>query len=108
MLAVNPASAKRYLVAPKGRTLYTNDNDINLNVATCTGTCSNTWPAFLMTLPNIVVPTFLSAADFGTTTGGAQFTYKGHPLYYNVGDVTRGDATGLANPAWHELDEAKF
>ena len=108
MIAVNPTSPRKYLVAPNGRTLYTYDNDINLNVSTCTGSCSNTWPAFLKTTPNIVVPTFLSATDFGTTTGGQQFIYKGHLLYFNVGDVNRGDAAGLSNSAWHELDETKF
>lgn len=107
MVGVN-ASGKKYLVAPKGRTLYTFDNDVNANVSTCTGTCLTSWPAFSKTNANIVVPSLLSASNFGTTTGGQQFIYNGHPLYYYRGDINRGDANGLSISTWHELDETKF
>jgi len=111
MVSYNPATGKKYLVAPKGKTLYIYDNDAN-GVSNCTGSCITTWPAFANT--NMIVPSLLSASDFGliTRTSDAthQSTYKGRPLYYYSLDQVRGDVRGhgLSNGAWLELDDTRF
>lgn len=82
-------------------TLYTFDSDvIDSGESTCFDTCAATWP-----------PLYAESTDqaFGeytiverTETSGEttyQWTYKGLPLYFFVGDATLGDTAG-DYPTW--------
>lgn len=101
----------KFLVAPKGRTLYTFANDTN-GASACTSTaCTANWPPFLINA-NSVVPSLISNNSLTeiTRTDGRQTAYKGKPLYYFVNDLVRGDSTGqgLANGAFLKLTQANF
>jgi predicted lipoprotein with Yx(FWY)xxD motif len=104
-------TTKTYLVDAQGSTLYyfaKDDAFPDTKPTNCTDGCASAWPALLLDAP--VVPSGLKQSDFGTitrsqtTTSGpygsstnstSQLTYKGHPLYYFVGDnKTRGQVTG--------------
>ena len=98
------AAAKRYLIDPQGRTLYTYAKDDRLPTTqstNCTGSCATFWPVFYQ--EKFSGPSSLKPTDFGTITrtdgpNGAtrlQTTYKGRPLYYFAPDGnTRGKASG--------------
>ncbi|MDB5236837.1 MAG: hypothetical protein JWR44_3830, partial [Hymenobacter sp.] len=95
-------SSKTYLTDALGRSLYyfAMDNTSPTTQPTnCTGGCAAIWPALYMSAP--ATPSTLRSTDFstitreaGTTSGPygtttltrTQLTYKGHPLYYYVGD----------------------
>lgn len=78
------ATLGNYLVDKDGRTLYSFANDAD-GKNHCTGACELLWPEF--NTDNISpdkLGTGLSNSDFGqitTSTGKAQITYKGWPLY---------------------------
>lgn len=91
-----------YLVDASGMSLYYFDKD-PMNASVCAGDCLAKWPAFHA--ESIVVPSGLSAADFGEIIrpdGAKQTTYKGYPLYYWFQDKARGDVTG------HEVNDVWF
>jgi predicted lipoprotein with Yx(FWY)xxD motif len=111
MIANNPAEpGGKYLVAPKGRVLYTFNVD-GVGVSNCTGGCITTWPAFLNT--NGIVPSILSAGDMSviTRTGetAQQSAYKGKPLYYFSLDTAPGDEMGQGVAGkWFKVNEDRF
>jgi predicted lipoprotein with Yx(FWY)xxD motif len=107
MISFNPSTGKKYLVAPKGKTLYAFNNDTN-GASSCTGACVSSWPPFSNN--SGIVPSILSATSMGLATGSQQTTYKGMPLYYNSQDQVRGDAKGqgFANGLWNVVDETRF
>ena len=78
------------LVAGLGnRTLYTFANDED-GVSNCSGGCAETWPAVLS-------DTEQSYGAFETIQRGdssLQWTFKGSPLYYYVGDAAEGEING--------------
>lgn len=98
-----------YLTDGNGMALYYFTKD-SANKSVCEGNCIKAWPAFYA--PQIVAPTGVNAADFGTITrpdGSKQTTYKGYPLYYWIKDKARGDTTGQdVGKVWFVIDPAKL
>jgi predicted lipoprotein with Yx(FWY)xxD motif len=84
------------LVNPAGATLYRFTADRN-GQSSCTGGCSQVWPAF--TVPAGSQPKGASGlvGVFGTSKradGTTQVTYNGSPLYTYSGDKTVGSTAG--------------
>ena len=101
----------KFLVAPKGKTLYTFSNDTNGASACTSATCATNWPSFLINA-NSSVPSLISINDLTEITriDGRQSAYKGKPLYYHLTDLVRGDSTGqgLSNGAFSKLTQTRF
>ena len=74
-----------------GRTLYLFTKDSGTKSA-CSGACAAAWPP-LRANGKPAAGSGASAALVGTT-GGAQVTYNGHPLYYFVKDKKARDTNG--------------
>lgn len=78
-----------------GFTLYTFDDDIaNSGVSTCTevSTCAQTWPPLYADASDV------PGGDFSIITrndNSLQWTFKGKPLYFYVGDNLPGDLNGV-------------
>ena len=87
------------LVSPNGMTLYTFDKDTaGSGKSVCNGQCAFNWPPLAATA---------DAKPMGDWTlipregGGAQWAYKGKPLYTFIGDVNPGDNNGKGvNGVW--------
>lgn len=79
------------LVDQDGLTVYLFTNDTG-SKSTCTGSCASTWPAVI----SDGQPSVSGGADDSKigTTGTAQVTYDGHPLYLYSGDKGAGEANG--------------
>ncbi|HEV2238601.1 MAG TPA: hypothetical protein VGR57_18225 [Ktedonobacterales bacterium] len=95
-------STKNVLTDGNGKTLYYFDPDTTTS-ATCSGACSNTWPALAAGsgAPGVegVLPGTLSLVD---SANGKQVTYNGHPLYTYSGDTAAGQANGDGiGGKWH-------
>lgn len=88
-------SAGTYLVGASGRALYLWVADHN-GKSSCSGACAQNWPPVTAsTMPKTAGKA--SASDLGTTTrsdGSKQLTYKGHPLYYFIGDSGPNSTSG--------------
>lgn len=84
----------------KGMTLYTFDKDTK-NVSNCTGQCLVNWPPFVVSgQAQSSLPANLGT--FKKPDGSMQYTWKGMPLYYYIGDKKAGDATGDGvGGVWH-------
>ena len=88
------------LTDAKGMTLYTFDKDTK-DVSNCTGKCLVNWPPFMVSGQ---APTALPAnvGTFKKADGSMQYTFKGMPLYYYIGDKNAGDTTGDGvGGVWH-------
>jgi predicted lipoprotein with Yx(FWY)xxD motif len=84
-----------YLVGPNGRALYLWVAD-RKNKSVCSGSCAKAWPP-LTTTGKPRASGGAIEADLGTTArsdGRKQVTYKGHPLYYFIGDTSSGMTHG--------------
>jgi len=84
-----------YLTGASGRSVYLWVADTS-DKSNCSGACAQAWPP-VTTTGNPTAGSGVSAADLGTTTrsdGTKQVTYKGHPLYYFVGDKSAGSTSG--------------
>ena len=85
-----------YLTNATGFTLYTFWRDTqNSGTSSCTGGCSQKWPAFYVA--NLILPSALSASSFTVITrpdGSKQLAYDGWPLYYFSNDMNPGDTNG--------------
>jgi len=85
----------RMLVDTRGRTLYLFEKDRGRS-STCYGACASYWPPVTTTgTPRAGIG--VHAALLGTTKRRdrkVEVTYAGHPLYYFVGDMKRGDTNG--------------
>ncbi|GCC53069.1 hypothetical protein SanaruYs_33100 [Chryseotalea sanaruensis] len=82
-------------VGSKGKTVYTFTNDSE-NASNCNNDCATTWPPYFYG-ETIVLPSLLSANNFGTITradGTKQNTYLGKPLYLFKNDSNRGTVLG--------------
>jgi len=111
MVANDPSTDTKYLVAPAGKTLYTFADDTQ-GVSNCSGNCLANWPVFLN--QNEAIPSILSAGSLGiisrTGEGTEQSTFEGKPLYYYSQDLVRGDTLGqgLGNGAWQKITQSQF
>ena len=83
------------LVDSQGRTLYLFEADM-AGKSNCDGACASAWPPYLSDgVPK--AGTGVTGGLLGTSPrgdGGAQVTYRGHPLYYYAGDNAPGDTAG--------------
>jgi predicted lipoprotein with Yx(FWY)xxD motif len=85
----------RILVDGKGITLYDFPPDRG-TTSVCYGACAALWPPLLTTGKPLAGPG-VRVSLLGTTKrkdGKLEVTYKGHPLYYWVGDRKPGQTTG--------------
>jgi predicted lipoprotein with Yx(FWY)xxD motif len=73
-----------YLAEPNGSPLYTYNGDTS-GISNCTGSCLNTWPAYVDSGDTQSLPNGLGAIT-RTDNGDVQFTFKGMPLYTFSGD----------------------
>ena len=85
-----------YLTGRDGRTLYVFTKD-SAGTSTCTGTCSQNWPAF--TVGDGQAPTAGNGvtgmlSTFKRSDGTTQVAVNGMPLYYYAGDAKAGDTNG--------------
>lgn len=80
----------QYLADGSGKTLYTFTHDTN-GISNCSGTCADNWPAYKATITSNL-PSNVSTIT--RADGTKQYTYKGMPLYYYVGDTSPGQITG--------------
>ncbi len=94
-VAVQSSKLGRVLVDANGRTLYLFEKDKG-TMSACSGPCASGWPPdFTTGAPQ--VGSGATGSLLGTTKrtdGTTQVTYKGHPLYYFVGDKQPGDVNG--------------
>jgi predicted lipoprotein with Yx(FWY)xxD motif/cytochrome c5 len=103
------ANLGTYLVDGKGMTLYytTKDTPGQSNI---TGATLANWPVFYSS--NIVIPSSLNAADFGSITrtdGSMQTTFRGYPLYYFIRDTAAGNTNGQGvGGIWFVVNPANF
>ncbi|NVK07933.1 MAG: hypothetical protein HWD89_02700 [Tenacibaculum sp.] len=92
----------KYLTDASGMTLYFFSNDSKMT-SECIEGCLDAWPVFYES--NLELDNVLESNDFGTITrkdGAKQTTYKGWPLYYYVGDNSKGDINGDGvNQVWY-------
>jgi predicted lipoprotein with Yx(FWY)xxD motif len=90
-------------------TLYWFKND-SPGKSACAGPCVEKWPIYYR--ETVAAGEGTAAADFGTITredGKKQTTFRGYPLYYWVGDKTKGDTAGQGmNNVWYVIDPAAF
>lgn len=89
------SSLGQILVGHNGFTLYALTDD-TVNTVTCTGACLAQWFP-LATQGNPDVGSGVDKSLLGTAAlagGGQVVTYNGHPLYYFVGDMAKGDVNG--------------
>jgi predicted lipoprotein with Yx(FWY)xxD motif len=84
-----------YLTGASGRAVYLWVADTN-DKSNCAGACAKAWPP-VITKSGPTASGSVQASDLGTITrsnGTKQVTYKGHPLYYYVGDTKSGMVHG--------------
>jgi predicted lipoprotein with Yx(FWY)xxD motif len=84
-----------YLTGASGRTVYLWVADKSTK-STCAGGCAAEWPP-VTTKSAPKAGSGAQASDLGTTTrpdGTKQVTYRGHPLYYFIGDSGAGMLNG--------------
>jgi predicted lipoprotein with Yx(FWY)xxD motif len=84
-----------YLTGASGRAVYLWDADTG-DMSTCSGACAKAWPP-VITKAAPTASGGAHASDLGTiirSDGLKQVTYKGHPLYYYIGDTGSGQIKG--------------
>lgn len=100
-ISVRASSLGQILVDGNGKSLYLFEADSGTR-STCSGACAQAWPP-LTTNGAPKAASTASPSLLGTTTrsdGTAQVTYRGHPLYYFVGDNKPGDTNGEGSTAF--------
>jgi predicted lipoprotein with Yx(FWY)xxD motif len=94
-VATASGSLGTYLTDASGRALYLWVADTH-GASACSGACAQAWPP-LLTKGTPAVSGAAKSTDLGTfkrSDGAMQVTYKGHPLYYFVGDTGAHQTTG--------------
>jgi predicted lipoprotein with Yx(FWY)xxD motif len=98
-----------YLVDSEGMTLYYFTKD-EPGMSNASAAVIANWPVFYAS--DIMVPSNLDAADFGTITrsdGKMQTTFRGWPLYYYAHDMMEGDMMGQGlNDVWFVVSPESF
>lgn len=106
---MNKEGVGNYLTDAKGMTLYWFAKD-SPGKSACAGPCVERWPIYFR--ESVKAGGGLKDEDFGTITredGRKQSTFRGHPLYYWVGDRAKGDTNGQGvNNVWHVIDPSNF
>lgn len=84
-----------HLTGESGKALYLWVADSN-GKSVCSGACAQAWPPVTVkSMPK--ASGGVVSSDLGTisrSNGTKQVTYKGHPLYYYIGDSHSGQVTG--------------
>ena len=97
VVEVRSSTLGKILVDGQGRTLYLFEAD-KAGKSVCNGACTSAWPPYLSDgAPRAgagVASSLLGTSVRVDDGGGAQVTYRGHPLYYYAGDNEPGDTTG--------------
>jgi predicted lipoprotein with Yx(FWY)xxD motif len=97
VVEVRGSTLGKILVDGQGRTLYLFEAD-KAGKSVCNGACASAWPPYLSDgAPRAgagVASSLLGTSVRVDDGGGAQVTYRGHPLYYYAGDNEPGDTTG--------------
>ena len=91
VITVRNSSYGQILADGADRTIYLFTRD-GSTTSTCYGACASAWPPVLSNGTPRPAPGL--TRHLGTTRrrdGHLQVTYNGHPLYYYVGDVQRGE-----------------
>lgn len=85
-----------FMVDQDGRTLYIFIADPQgEEISNCYEECARYWPPALAAPGAILLPDGAPPAGrFERETGATQLTYDGWPLYYYVGDLAPGQASG--------------
>lgn len=94
-------SAGTYLTGAGGRAVYLFASDTP-SKSTCTATCAQNWPP-LIARATPKAGSGVTAANLTmiTRSGGVkQVAYKGHPLYYYIGDSGSGQTNGQGSSAY--------
>jgi predicted lipoprotein with Yx(FWY)xxD motif len=89
------SSAGAFLTDGSGKAVYLWVKDSNGQSA-CDGACISAWPV-VPASGTVTAAGGAQSSDLGTLTrsdGTMQVTYRGHPLYYYVGDNAPGQASG--------------
>lgn len=84
-----------HLTGESGKAIYLWVADTN-GKSVCSGACAQAWPPVIAKATPKASGGAVSS-DLGTTSrsnGTKQVTYKGHPLYYFVGDTRSGTIAG--------------
>ena len=84
LITKNDATVGVFLADPSGNALYTYGSDTK-GVSNCTGSCLSSWPAYQDKGSTTGLPANVSTIK-RTDNGQIQYTYKGMPLYYFIGD----------------------
>lgn len=100
-----------YLTGPSGRALYIWVADGN-GKSSCSGACAKAWPPLTSSsMPQVAGGAH--AADISLISrsdGTKQVAYKGHPLYYFVGDpgagTTKGQGSNSFGAKWWLISPA--
>ena len=91
------AGVGSYVTDAYGRAVYLFTAD-SAGTSACYGPCAERWPPYIAPEGEVTVDApELDASRIGSVqreNGANQVTYGGHPLYYFVGDVPDGKATG--------------
>jgi predicted lipoprotein with Yx(FWY)xxD motif len=80
------------LTSVKGFVLYTYDKDTK-NHSNCTQACPSSWP-ILSVKARYTPGGIRGLGEITRPNGRHQVTYNGKPLYFFVGDTSRGQITG--------------
>jgi len=94
-IATRTRAGHTHLVSGSGRAIYVGVAGKD-DKSACTGACARNWPP-VVTTGTPTAGSGTKAADLGTTRrsdGTTQVTYKGHPLYFFLGDQTPGTTYG--------------
>ncbi|MCK9187079.1 MAG: hypothetical protein PHS16_00870 [Candidatus Colwellbacteria bacterium] len=91
------------LVNINGMTLYTFDNDGNMQ-SNCYDACAESWPPELFNGSSLSIGSYIAKGTvdvFARNDGSEQITYKGMPLYTWANDQAPGDAGGESVSGWN-------
>lgn len=89
-----------------GFTLYTFDNDANVDGSSCNDGCATNWPPLLVT--DGVASGVPSLSTVTRDDGTIQVTFDDKPLYFFIGDAVQGTTEGANVPAWNVQEYGLF
>ena len=101
MITTASAAAGQILTDGSGKAVYLWVKDSGGQSA-CSGACAGAWPP-VPAAGTVTATGGAQASDLGTLTrsdGTKEVTYKGHPLYYFVGDSAPGQAHGQGSDSF--------